>query len=217
MKSTTYTKSELFISSEPEEKFKDRLSYLIESKGISKSWLAEKLGISRQALNYLLKHSNKPKYVDEISDILDISPQWLETGEGTVRLNKNTESGLCKIPVINDETSSQYINGVDVGCSEYILIDGNQENFIAFKISNDSIFPPFIEGTILVFDKNIKYKHGDYLLISDKDNNFFVRKVIIEAGREKYVPSSTDLYESFSKKDSVKILGTLVQSQYNVK
>ena len=54
--------------------FGTRVEFLLQKQGISKNWVADKLGITKQALNYLLKHSVKPKYVPILAEILKVNP-----------------------------------------------------------------------------------------------------------------------------------------------
>ena len=40
------------------------------------------------------------------------------------------------------------------------------EHFIAYQIHNDSLFPPFVEKTIFIFDKQKTPEKNDYILIA---------------------------------------------------
>ena len=63
--------------------FNQRVNFLIESRGVSKQWLAKNLGVSKQALNYLINHATKPKYINELAELLQANPIWIASGKDT--------------------------------------------------------------------------------------------------------------------------------------
>src|SRR5690606_35525258 len=125
-----------------------------EKSGLSKAWVAERLGISKQALNYLLKHAVKPKFVDELAGLLSLNPEWLEQGIGAPQANRKTviSSKMNKIPLMSKDSSlNQPMSMWDSPCSIEFSND-NIKNFIAYSLDDNSNFPPFIQGSILIFD-----------------------------------------------------------------
>src|SRR5438045_1937332 len=87
------------ISTEASDKstFGIRVLDILQQQQRSKAWLAEKIGISKQAMNYLLNHSMVPKYIPEISEVLQINPVWLESGHGDMKVNQS--EAVRAIPV----------------------------------------------------------------------------------------------------------------------
>src|ERR1700735_1444031 len=79
--------------------FGERILMTLEYQRRSKSWLAEQIGISKQAINYLLKHSSNPKYVNEIAGALEVSPEWLLSGKKSGRIFEE-QTGVVRIPVL---------------------------------------------------------------------------------------------------------------------
>jgi len=74
-----------------EETYSDRINLLLIQRGSTKKWLADKLGITKQALNMLLKRNKKPKFINEIAEVFNVSPQWLLTGNGTITVTEKNE------------------------------------------------------------------------------------------------------------------------------
>lgn len=52
-------------------KLRVNIEAILIDRGISKVWLASKLGISKQSLNYAIKHSNSSKHLEAIYKILE--------------------------------------------------------------------------------------------------------------------------------------------------
>ena len=78
--------NDISILQSAESSYADRVNLLIIQRGSTKKWLADQLGITKQALNMLLKRNKKPKFVNETAEIFNVSPHWLLTGEGSVTL-----------------------------------------------------------------------------------------------------------------------------------
>jgi len=199
-------------------KFCDRIDFLIESRGVSKSWVASKLGITKQALNYLIKHSSKPKYVDSFAEILRANPSWIEFGEGRpykndpIEKKKNT---LTKLKIFDSTSIASVIKG-NVPEGTYDLIDypeGNAENFIAYRIQNDSLFPPFLENTVLIFKKHKLPVTGDYVLITLKEDDSVLVRQYSKDGKDIYFNPKNLTYKSLVNVDAA-IIGVLVEARY---
>jgi len=194
--------------------FGKRLSYIIESQGVSKAWVANKLGISKQALNYLLKHGIKPKFVDELAELLKLNAEWLETGAGnpTTHVHSPQESQIKKIPVItkstlsNNKNTHQSQKSIDFSCNQ-------SENYIAYRLDNNSNFPPFIQGSILIFDTHKQPTNGDYVLSKIQDN-LFVRQYLVDDNNICYKASNHE-YKTFIN-PTAEIMGVLFEARYQI-
>lgn len=210
----TITKTDIFEFKEKNSSYGERIEFIIEKKGISKNWLAEELGISRQALNYLLKHSSKPKFIDEISEILKINVSWLEFGNGSPFETNQFDDEKIKIPILTEETIHLFLENqvTELQSKDYIyIIQAKNKNIIAFKLNNDSLFPPFLDGSILIFDTSITAKNKDYVLIKHKDT-YLVRQFIAEGDNYFYQPKN-DKYNVI-RNENIDIKGVLIEARY---
>ena len=196
--------------------FGQRVAFIIESKGVSKAWIADKLGISKQALNYLLRHSTKPKFVDEFAELLELSPEWLETGIGRPSINNNVSiasQGAHTIPV---RTKTELINSTEDLEAHKESIDFSRDNakhVIAYKLDDNSNFPPFIQGSILIFDTKKQPVNGDYVLLII-EGDVFVRQYLVDGKNSCYKASSGD-HKTFIN-PTAELLGVLFEARYQI-
>ncbi|MDP3704963.1 MAG: LexA family transcriptional regulator [Legionellaceae bacterium] len=192
--------------------FGPRIAYVIETRGISKAWVAERLGISKQALNYLLKHSIKPKFVDEFAELLGLDPQWIEHGVGALSLKETRPVKRTTLPV---QTAAMLLGREDMhsGKSDIEFSHHPGETYTAYKLEDDSNFPPFIEGTVLVFNTNKQPNTQDYVLIQI-EKNIFVRQYLVD-GQDICFKASNPQHKTFIN-PGVTILGVLVEARYQL-
>lgn len=196
--------------------FGQKIAYIIEINGLSKAWIADRLGISKQALNYLLKHSIKPKFIDELSELLKLDPKWLETGVGYPQIKATTAklANIATIPIAtklelldNTAITKQHGETIEFACK-------NLETLIAYKLENDSNFPPFIKGSILIFDTKKRPKSGDYVLfITNKD--VFVRQYLVDGKNICYKASNSE-HKTFINPKVSPLLGVLIEARYKI-
>lgn len=189
-----------------------RIAYVIETRGVSKAWVAERLGISKQALNYLLKHSIKPKFVDEFAELLGLDPKWIEHGAGTPSLKDNRPVKRTKLPIL---TTAMLLGqgGMHSGKNEIEFSHHPAETYTAYKLEDDSNFPPFIEGTVLIFNTNKQPNTQDYVLIQI-ENEIFVRQYLVD-GQDICFKASNPQHKTFIN-PQITILGVLVEARYQL-
>ena len=195
--------------------FGQRVAYAIRARGVSKVWVADKLGISKQALNYLLRHSIKPKFVDEFSELLGLDPKWLETGVGCPMVNTLTKKAFISsaIPIM---TKLELFQPAELDMSKRELIDFSCDNakaFFAYKLDDDSSFPPFIEGSILIFDAEKQPINEDYVLVII-EQNVFVRQYLFDNKNVCY-KAGNYRYPTFIN-PIARLLGVLVEARYQL-
>lgn len=195
--------------------FGQRVASVIETRGLSKSWIAEKLGISKQALNYLLKHSINPKFVDEFAELLKVDPKWLETGEGSpsIRAKETLQLGATTIPIITKDELLTPTKRLDKNRETVDFSWGNVETFTAYKLEDDSNFPPFIEGSILIFDTQKQPGNEDFVL-SVIENDVFVRQYLVD-GKNICYKASNSRHKTFINPKTT-IIGVLVEVRYQL-
>jgi len=69
----------------------DNLDQILKSRGIKQSWLAKKLGVTRESVNHWVKGKNQPgtKNLKKIAEILNIS-----LDEFFFKLDNNVNNGI---------------------------------------------------------------------------------------------------------------------------
>lgn len=195
--------------------FGQRVAYVIETSGLSKAWIADKLGISKQALNYLLKHAINPKFVDEFADLLKLDPKWLETGEGSpsIRMKETRQSAVKTIPIVTKADLLSPTKSFDKSRKTIEFSRNNVETFTAYKLEDDSNFPPFIEGSILIFDTTKQPENEDFVLLII-ENDVFVRQYVIDGNNICYKAGNGEHKLFINPK--VTLLGVLVEARYQI-
>lgn len=200
-------------------KFGERIEFLIEKKGVSRLWIADRLGVTKQALNYLLKHASKPKFIDELAEIMGANPSWIEFGEGVPFNNtkKIINSGFSKLEIHDSLSILSSFKGDESEYQKELMDYSNEniENIVAYKIPNDSVFPPFMENTILIFDKTKSPSNGDYVLIIVDENESVLVRQYSQDGNDIYFLSKNSAYKSLVN-IKASIIGVLIEARYKL-
>lgn len=196
------------VSKENEETFSDRVLMVLHQQKRSKAWLAEQIGISKQALNYILMRSSKKKCINEIAVALEINPEWLKTGKGPMIINLQARGDIKFIPVLSIENLmvSHTTNTLAVSASY-------ASECFAVVLNNHSMEPLFTEGSLLIFDPLRKAKNGDFVLFSSiQDKTVYFRQFFKE-GQAYYFKAIASMYDIIKHHEMI-LHGTLIESRY---
>lgn len=199
---------------ENRQEFGDRVLTILKQQQRSKAWLAEQIGISKQAMNYLLNHSTKPKFLNEIAASLEVSPEWLKTGKGTFFNITNNNQGIRQIPLLRMDTLGKNSNDA---FDEMITADSSYPpSCFAVKLENTSMEPTFNRNSILIFDPLKEPRNGDFIVFSvDTTGQYFFRQYFYD-GDEIYLKSMDSMYKNF-KNEKITIHGILIESRNQFK
>lgn len=191
--------------------FSNRVEMLLDSRGCTKAWLANELGITRQALNHLLKHGKKPKFVSEIAIVFNVSPKWLETGEGSAQQivdNVLISVPLYELSLVVNACGIENMSPID----KILLKPDFQHHYFAILFQNcPSMSPRFEENSILIFDQNISPQNGSYVLANMTDVGIVIRQFFIE-NTEMILKPANDAFDMI-KCHRCDILGTLIETR----
>lgn len=193
--------------------FGERISNIIEERGVSKAWIAEKLGISKQALNYLLKHSLAPKFVDEFAELLNLNPCWIEMGFGEPFPSSVETDQTVKMPVLTNAEILNHIAGHIEGRQYIDLSKKSAGSALVYQLNDNSNFPPFIPGSILIFDIKRQPVHGDYVLLII-DHDVFVRQYVLDGKNVCYKASNIE-HKTYINVDA-QLIGVLLEARYQI-
>ena len=89
--------------------FGERLRQVIEEKGITPYELSAKTNVSQATLSRIFANSTtKPsiKTVEVIADYLQISRDWLLTGNGDMRAKSKSDASLSNLLELNRENTN---------------------------------------------------------------------------------------------------------------
>ena len=194
-----------------ENSFSNRVERLLDSRGCAKSWLANELGITRQALNHLLKHGKKPKFVSEIALVFNVSPKWLENGEGSPQ--QTADNFLITVPLyeLSAVVASCDVKNV-LPIEKLLLKPEYQHKYFAILFKNyPSMSSRFEENSILIFDESISPQNASYVLANVVNVGIVIRQFFIE-NKIIILKPADDLFDII-KCNHCDILGTLIETR----
>ena len=193
--------------------FGERIEIALSRKGRSKSWLSEQIGLSKQALHYVITQASRPKYVSEIAIALNIDSMWLATGEGEIEFYDSLGVGK-KIPLLNSSTIDFRLNNtVAHNIKNFITVDSLEpDDTFAFLLENKSMEPLFSMGTILLFRENKSPSDGNFVLCILERNKEIVFRQYYKDGSGTYLNPINPVYKT-TLDEPYKILGTLIESR----
>jgi hypothetical protein len=190
--------------------FGERVMQVLHEQRRSKVWLAEQLKISKQNLNYLLKHSARPKHLELICRHLYLHQKWLEQGIGP-RYNHANDTNL-KIPLL-PVSLNQNEKRTEEGATEFIQgHSGMDPACFALHLNNDSMAPEFKAGSILIFDPNRKAQHNDYVCLSLKTRDVIMFRQMIVDGKDTYFKAADPMFRVLCNEPHV-VHGVLLESR----
>ena len=193
------------------DSFSSRVETLLTSRGCSKAWLAEELGVTRQALNHILKHGKKPKFVSEIALVFNVSPKWLETGEGEPRHTQN--SLLSSIPLygLSEISNSGGIKNVSAIEKILLKLDNDHKHFAVLFQKYPSMSARFEENSILIFDAEMEPQNGSYVIANVDKIGIVIRQFFTE--NKLIILKPSDNAFDIIKCDHCHIIGTLIETR----
>lgn len=191
--------------------FSNRVEMLLAMRGCSKAWLSAELGITRQALNHVLKHGKKPKFVSELALVFNVSPKWLETGKGKPQ---QTPGELLTTISLYEFQSVLKENGIkNISCIEKILLktENEHQHFAILFQKYPSMSTKFEENSILIFDENLAPQNGTYVLAKVGKVGVVFRQFFIE--NKVIILKPSDNAFDIIKCERCDILGALIETR----
>lgn len=176
---------------------------------LSQAVLAERIGISQQAVNYLEKGEiQRPRKLREIAAVLQVSEKWLLGGN----MKPDPPKGVGLINWVQAGNLSEVIDSYELGDVEmWVDYPTRNSEMIALWVRGTSMNRISPEGSIIVVDLR------DRDLIS---NRLYVVKIGDEATYKRYrnnpprlEPDSTDSHDTiFLKGRNVQPVGRVVRT-----
>ena len=211
----------------------ERLTSLMNEKGISQAELARLIGIKQPSVFKILSgETRNPKKILEIATALNVDPHWLKTGEGDpdpsyriVEVSEPQNPNTVRIDILDVEASAG--NGAYLSPTEQGLL--SQEFDLTFfrqqfgradakylkliTVKGDSMAPTLESGDLLYVDVSENYFAADGLYVFTFDGQTFVKR-LQKVGKEMLVISDNPTYKewTFTQDDDVFIHGRVIFS-----
>ncbi|WP_392564346.1 helix-turn-helix transcriptional regulator [Orbus wheelerorum] len=163
--------------------FTERFNLAMKNKGISQGKLAESIGVAQSGIWKLTSGVSKTsRKIIEISNVLDVNPEWLATGKGDMHSkNKINEIDMdtstqvnewdSNTPLHDDEVEVPYFQSIELAAGHGTVnsedYDGKKlrfdksffrrkgvqkENIICFPVIGDSMEPRIPNGATVAID-----------------------------------------------------------------
>ena len=211
----------------------ERLTSLMNEKGISQAELARLIGIKQPSVFKILSgETRNPKKILEIATALNVDPHWLKTGEGDpdpsyriVEVSEPQNPNTVRIDSLDVEASAgngAYLSPTEQGLlsQEFDLTFFRQQfgradakHLKLITVKGDSMAPTLESGDLLYVDISENYFAADGLYVFTFDGQTFIKR-LQKVGKEMLVISDNPTYKewTFTQDDDVFIHGRVVFS-----
>lgn len=190
----------------------ERIMQVLREQRRTKVWLADQVGISKQNLNYLLRHANTPKHANAVADCLGVHLPWLTNGVGSK--HKTERQPYLRIPVLPLQINTT--NNPRQGKTRYIVTDSSFDAAcFALQVNNHSMEPEFKPGSYLIFDPNKTIEEACYVCMSLKHKPGLLFRQYHADGTDVYFKALDDMYRVIQNEPYI-IHGVLVESRRKV-
>ena len=211
----------------------ERLTSLMNEKGISQAELARLIGIKQPSVFKILNgETRNPKKILEIATALNVDPHWLKTGEGDpnpsyriVEVSEPQNPNTVRIDILDVEASAgngAYLSPTEQGLlsQEFDLTFFHQQfgradakHLKLITVKGDSMAPTLESGDLLYVDISENYFAADGLYVFTFDGQTFVKR-LQKVGKEMLVISDNPTYKewTFTQDDDVFIHGRVIFS-----
>ena len=168
-------------SPDNQETISDRLRYLIDKVGIKQVHLANKLGVTPQAIHQLCNgKQNFSKHTQHIARLLNADETWLQTGQGTPFQHKTitTVKDIREFPVYQLAQLNQ-IKGVVARLGSliaqeiYVTARAYNAKSLCFYVADAVFAPRFDVGDIMLIEPIApdEIKNGLLILVYSHELN----------------------------------------------
>lgn len=211
----------------------ERLTSLMNEKGISQAELARLIGIKQPSVFKILSgETRNPKKILEIATALNVDPHWLKTGEGDpnpsyriVEVSEPQNPNTVRIDILDVEASAgngAYLSPTEQGLlsQEFDLTFFRQQfgradakHLKLITVKGDSMAPTLESGDLLYVDISENYFAADGLYVFTFDGQTFIKR-LQKVGKKMLVISDNPTYKewTFTQDDDVFIHGRVVFS-----
>lgn len=211
----------------------ERLTSLMNEKGISQAELARLIGIKQPSVFKILNgETRNPKKILEIATALNVDPHWLKTGEGDpdpsyriVEVSEPQNPNTVRVDILDVEASAgngAYLSPTEQGLlsQEFDLTFFRQQfgradakHLKLITVKGDSMAPTLESGDLLYVDISENYFAADGLYVFTFDGQTFIKR-LQKVGKEMLVISDNPTYKewTFTQDDDVFIHGRVIFS-----
>ena len=181
----------------------DRLNLALSSRDMTVTSLAKEVGVTHTAMAKVANGDTlNPKYILEIADALNVSPEWLKTGKGDTpdfseEVEDEEENGhLVRVEVLDVYASA--------GNGEYfynLFQRASEKGMAIVNVKGDSMEPTLSSGDLLFVDTTRTCYQGDGLYVFSFGDSLYVKR-LQRAGYKLLVLSDNKFYDTWDVNES---------------
>jgi len=200
------------------------LQLLLQIHHINESELARQIDLPRQTINKIITGTvSDPKSTTliKIANFFNISVDQLLGNSSSIFTHHKNFNSILSVPVLQDINlkSFETLSIMNKDTKNFIKIEIEQKNETIFAIilEDDSMFPKFEKGTILIFALNNIIHDNTYSFVYSKKNKIFLFRKIVHKENEIVLLPLNPNFPVITLEKNDKIIGKLIKSiiEYN--
>lgn len=208
------------LSAKTDDILVENLQLLMHEHRINEAELARRTGIPQPTLHKILAgKTTDPRIstLQQLSSYFEISLDALYSYD--VLQNKKAVSTGKSIPIISWSDCTK-ANNPGQGLTpnnwdEWVIVDKSKNEHSYALISRACMEPHFPRGTTLIIDPTIKPSDGDLVIVQYPDTQDATLRELSLDGPDKLLLSPYKKSDPEQLTDSIRILGTVVQSRFS--
>ena len=191
------------------ETLAERINTALQTKGLSVNALARQVGVSYPAMRKITKGETlNPKFLFEIAEALNVSVEWLKTGEGSSENLSDDPSDdhirferLDVIAALGDG----YINNETAEVVDFVHVDkawareklgGNLSRIQVITARGDSMQGTIEDGDVLFVDTSVRSFEGEGVSLLSFADGLKAKRLQASVGGGLLVISDNPLYRT---------------------
>ncbi|ASP16782.1 Cro/Cl family transcriptional regulator [Neisseria sp. KEM232] len=196
------------------ETLAERINTALQTKGLSVNALARQVGVSYPAMRKITKGETlNPKFLFEIAEALNVSVEWLKTGEGP---SENLSDGLAddrirfeRLDVIAS-LGDGYVNNETAEVVDFVHVDkawarenlgGNLSRIQVITARGDSMQGTIEDGDVLFVDTSVRWFEGEGVYLLSFADGLKAKRLQASVGGGLLVISDNPLYRTETVED----------------
>ena len=191
------------------ETLAERINTALQTKGLSVNALARQVGVSYPAMRKITKGETlNPKFLFEIAEALDVSVEWLKTGEGPPEnLSDGPSDDHIRFERLDVIASlgDGYVNNETAEVVDYVHVDkawareklgGNLSRIQVITARGDSMQGTIEDGDVLFVDTSVRWFEGEGVYLLSFADGLKAKRLQASVGGGLLVISDNPLYQT---------------------
>ena len=187
------------------ETLAERINTALQTKGLSVNALARQVGVSYPAMRKITKGETlNPKFLFEIAEALNVSVEWLKTGEGASENLSDDHIRFERLDVIA-ALGDGYINNETAEVVDFVHVDkawareklgGNLSRIQVITARGDSMQGTIEDGDVLFVDTSVRSFEGEGIYLLSFADGLKAKRLQASVGGGLLVISDNPLYRT---------------------